>query len=68
MKPSEDGRALIVRLFGASGRDAVTELTWSEPVPKSVWASDASEKPLKPITGPVEVPAYGLVTIRAELK
>jgi alpha-mannosidase len=68
LKPSEDGCALIVRLFGASGRDAVTELTWSEPVPKSVWASDAGEKPLKPITGPVVVPAYGLVTIRAELK
>lgn len=68
LKPSEDGRALIVRLFGASGRDAVTGLTWSEPAPQSVWASDASEKPLRPISGPVVVPAYGLVTVRAEIK
>ncbi len=67
LKPSEDGHALIVRLFGASGRDAVTELKWSEPAPQSIWLSDASEKPLRPIGGPVQVPAYGIVTIRAEV-
>jgi alpha-mannosidase len=68
LKPSEDGRALVVRLFGASGRDAVTELRWSEPAPKAVWTSDTSEKPLKPITGPVPVPAYGIVTLRGEFE
>ncbi len=66
LKPSADGRGLVVRLFGASGRDAVTELHWSDPAPRAIWISDTSEQPREAITGPVQVPAYGIVTLRAE--
>ena len=68
LKPSEDGRAYIVRLFGAAGKPATTELKWSEPAPQAMWVSDASEKPLRPLAGPIDVPAYGIVTVRAEIK
>ncbi len=65
-KPSEDGRAWIVRLYGASGRPASTQLNWTDPAPLALWRSDNSEQPLEPVAGPIEVPAYGIVTIRAE--
>lgn len=67
MKPSDDGRALILRLFGAAGKDVQTTIHWSDPVPQQLWMSDTSEKPLGKITGEIFVPAWGLVTIRAEL-
>ena len=67
MKPSDDGRAIIVRLFGASGKDATAQLTWSDPVPKKTWLSDASEQPLKEAGDRIEVPGWGTVTLRAEM-
>jgi hypothetical protein len=66
LKPSDDGKAWIVRLFGASGKDAKTKLVWSAPGPKQVFLSDTSEKPLRKIEGAIEVPAWDIVTIRAE--
>ncbi len=66
LKPSDDGRALMVRLFGAAGRTVRTTLVWSRPEPERLWLSDTSEKPGRRLTGPIEVPAYGVVTLRAE--
>jgi len=67
LKPSDDGKAIIVRLYGATGKDAVAKLAWSTPAPKAVWLSDASEQPLQSAAEAVEVPAWGMVTLRAEL-
>ena len=67
LKPSDDGKAIIVRLYGASGKNAVARLTWSQPVPKAVWLSDASEQPLNPAAEAIEVPAWSIVTLRAEM-
>lgn len=66
-KPSDDGRALIVRLYGASDRSHRARLTWSEPVPTGLTLSDLGERPGKAIRGAIEVPAQGVVTVRAEL-
>ncbi len=65
-KPSDDGKATIVRLFGASGRDCQATLRWSEPAPRSLWLSDTSEKPIRKIEAPVDVPGFGIVTLRAD--
>ncbi|OHE82855.1 MAG: hypothetical protein A2107_13160 [Verrucomicrobia bacterium GWF2_62_7] len=67
LKPSDDGKAIIVRLFGADGKSAKAKLVWTKPAPKRVWLSDTSEKPLRKAGGDVLVPAWGVVTIRAEL-
>jgi len=67
LKPSDDGKALIVRLFGASGRTRSTTLRWGASAPKALFLSDTSEKPRAKLSGRLEVPAYGLVTVRAEL-
>ena len=67
VKPSEDRKALIVRLFGAAGRPAKANLHWSENAPKAVWMSNLAEEPGAAVTGAVDVPAYGLVTLRVDL-
>jgi hypothetical protein len=66
LKPSDDGRAWMVRLFGAGGRTVKTPIIWNGPGPKNIWLSGTGEKPLQQWSGPVEVPAYGLVTLRVE--
>lgn len=67
MKPSDDHKALIVRLFGASGRAEKAVLRWAPPAPAEVWLSDTGERPLVKIASEVEVPAWEVVTLRAEL-
>ncbi|MFA5191449.1 MAG: discoidin domain-containing protein [Verrucomicrobiia bacterium] len=66
LKPSDDGKAWIVRLFGAGGTPASAKLTWSKPAPRRVWLSDTSEKPLRRAAADIAVPAWGVVTLRAE--
>jgi alpha-mannosidase len=66
LKPSEDGKAWIVRLFGASGQDEKV-LVSAGVATGTVWTSDASEKPLQLTTGPVTLPAWSLMTLRVTL-
>jgi alpha-mannosidase len=66
LKLSDDGKAFIVRLFGASGQDRLAKLTWSGSKPKALWRSDLSETPLSTIQDKISVSAWDLVTIRAE--
>ncbi len=66
LKPSDDGKGQIVRLFGASGKPEKVKLTWSEPVPRKVCLSDTSEKPKTEAGNTVEVTGWGVVTLRAE--
>jgi hypothetical protein len=66
-KPSDDGKAWILRLFGASGKAEQAKLHWRDPQPKAMWLSDISEKPIRKVEGGVDVPAWGIVTLRVEL-
>jgi hypothetical protein len=67
LKPSDDGKAIIVRLLGTSEPAVDAKLTWAPPAPTRIWLSDTSEQPRQEIAGEVQVPAWGLVTLRAEL-
>jgi len=66
LKPSDDGRAWIIRLFGASGQDREVQLFWASPKPAKVWISDLTENPIAPAGDTVPVRACDLVTLRAE--
>ncbi|OHB65283.1 MAG: hypothetical protein A2Y77_14930 [Planctomycetes bacterium RBG_13_62_9] len=68
LKPSNDGQALIVRLFGASAETKSARLQWGDRQPKAVFLSDTSEQPGKRVADRIEVPASGLVSLRAEFK
>ena len=66
LKPSDDGKGYIVRLFGAAGKKSMIKLAWATPEPQRLWLSDTTERPLQKLNGSVTVPAWGLVTVRAE--
>jgi len=65
-KPSDDGKGWIVRLFGASGKTEKVKLAWASPSPQQVWLSDTSERPRDRAGPSIEVPGWGIVTLRAE--
>ncbi|MCP5522460.1 MAG: hypothetical protein H7A46_13025 [Verrucomicrobiales bacterium] len=66
-KPSEDGKAWILRLFNNTDKATQAKFTWSKPEPTTVSLSDNSEKPLQPLPVPVEMQPWDMVTVRAEL-
>ncbi|MCP5517504.1 MAG: hypothetical protein H7A45_09650 [Verrucomicrobiales bacterium] len=66
LKPADDGQGLVVRLWGAAGRDAAVSLNWRAPAPVRSWLSDTGEGRGSEVQGDVEVPGWGLVTLRAE--
>jgi alpha-mannosidase len=66
LKPSDDGQAWIVRLFGASGHDRETKLVWASPQPSKVWISDLAESRISLASDPLAVGAWDLVTLRAD--
>jgi hypothetical protein len=65
-KPSDDGRALIVRLFGASGKEQKVSLHWPGRHPARLFLSNTSEEPMSKINDRLTVAGYGVVTLRAE--
>jgi alpha-mannosidase len=65
-KPSADGKALMVRLFNSTDRPASATLAWSDPVPRATGLSSPSEERGAAVPGPLEVPAWGVATLRCE--
>jgi len=68
LKPSDDGGAVIVRLFGTSAQARSARLRWGAATPKGVFLTDTSEHAGKPVGDRIEVPASGLVSLRAEFR
>jgi alpha-mannosidase len=66
LKVSDDGKAWIVRLFGASGHDRQAKLSWSSRTPLRMSMSDLSEKKGSAIADTITVPGFDLVTVRVE--
>ena len=67
LKPSEDGKARVVRLYNASGGPAKAKITWARPEPKAVWLSNLDEEQISRQDGPVEMAPYEFVTLRVPL-
>jgi alpha-mannosidase len=65
LKPSDDGKAWIVRLFVASDDPASARLTWAENVGQT-FLSNLAEDPLRPISGDIPIAGWDLVTLRVE--
>jgi alpha-mannosidase len=64
--PSDDGKATIIQLFGAAGQARSARLIWGSRKPKAIYLSDTGEGAGRPVKGAVEIPGYGLVTLRVE--
>lgn len=63
--PSDDGTALIVRLWGASGRTQRVKLQWRKDLGR-VTRTDLTQRAGAPVGEQVEVPGWGVVTLRVE--
>ncbi len=67
LKPSDDGKAWIVRLFGASGEARNAMLTWSASAHAGkTWQSNLAEEQLSSVESTVPVAGWELVTLRVE--
>jgi alpha-mannosidase len=66
LKPSDDGKAWIVRLFCASDDEALAQLTWSSKDIGRTYLSNLAEEPLRAIGGKVHIAGWGLITLRVE--
>ncbi len=66
-KPSDDGNAWTVKLFGASGEDRRAKLSWSTKSAPRLWLSDTSERRIKQVEqDEITVRGWDLITLRAE--
>jgi alpha-mannosidase len=68
VKVSDDGQALILRLFGVSGKTERVRLTWDAQRPESLWMTDLTERRRAPAARTLEVPGYGVVSLRAQMR
>jgi alpha-mannosidase len=64
-KPSDDGKALIVRLFNPTDQPQVTRLKWNKPVGQA-WISSGREDQLEKASSEVTLSKFGVVTLRVE--
>ena len=68
LKPSDDGRAVIVRLFNASPREQSATFEWSGPEAQSIHFTDTSERAGDNMAGTIKLDGNGLVALRVDLK
>ena len=64
-KPSDVGKALILRLYNPSNSPQSARLTWTTPV-RHTWLSSAEEEQGAPAPEAISVPKLGTVTLRVE--
>ena len=64
-KPSDDGKALIVRLFNPTSQPQTTRLKWSRPVRETL-LSNAREDSGPKAPEAIALPKLGMVTLRVE--
>jgi len=66
LKSSRDGKALMVRLFNASGSTKKAHIGWERLKPKEVWISSPGEERSAKALFPIEMPGMGIVTLRID--
>jgi len=66
-KPSDDGKARVVRLFNASGKSCKAKVTWRA-ASRSVRLSNLAEEDLGPLDGRIELAGHEFATLRIPLK
>jgi alpha-mannosidase len=64
IKVSEDGQALILRLFGLTQNPVRTRLLWQAIGPRMVHRTDLTEMPGAAAPGPITIPGQGVVMLR----
>jgi alpha-mannosidase len=69
LKPSDDGRAWIVRLFNASEKAHDVSLAWAARAQAAkTWISNLAEEPVRMSNGAISIAGWQVVTVRVERK
>ena len=68
IKPAREGEAWMIRLYAASGKPERVNISWGGLKPSTVYVSNPDQRRGRPVAGPIDLPAYGIVTLRAETK
>ncbi len=66
LKPCDDRKGWIIRLFEAAGQRTSTRLQWGGRRPKAVYLSGTDEARGRPVSEDIQFQPHGLVTLRAE--
>jgi len=66
-KPSEDGKARIIRLYNTGTQNQNAKVTWAGQAPDAVWLSNLAEEQVSKLSGPIEMAPYEFVTLRVAL-
>lgn len=66
IRASRDGRALMVRLFNASGRPEEASIQWGEFKAGRIYMSGPGENRIEEVSFPLKIPAFGIRTLRLE--
>jgi alpha-mannosidase len=66
LKPSEDQKAWIIRLFGAAGEPRTVKLTWTSSQVGRTWRSNLAEEEIAPCGDQISIAGWELVTLRVE--
>ncbi|MCI0493762.1 hypothetical protein L0Z72_02050 [candidate division KSB1 bacterium] len=63
MKPVDDGKKIIIRLFNTSAEEKSAKLIWGSLLPKDVYLSNLFEEQLEKLGDLISMPGYGIKTI-----
>jgi alpha-mannosidase len=66
VKPSTDGKAVIIRLFNAGGKPEEFRLLWKDLKPAKVYRSSVLETADEEAGESLTLPAFGIITLRCE--
>jgi alpha-mannosidase len=66
VKPSREGKYVMIRLFAASGKPEEVRIDWADQHPSAVYYSDLRESQGELAPDVISLPAYGVTTLRAE--
>jgi len=66
IRPSADERALMIRIYNASSLPQKAEIVWKSFKPVFLFSSSPFEEKKEKIQGSLDLPAFGIVTLRAE--
>ncbi len=67
LKPSQDGKAWVLRLFNPTQKRHEVTLNWSDPAPRRVFLSNLAEERCALLEEKIEMAPYQIATIRAQL-
>ena len=65
LKPSKDGKAILLRLYNPGEKAETVHLIWNRQKPASLYLSSPFEETGQEIRETLTLPAFGIITLRA---